>query len=97
MTHDERKLKREMKKNRRKPNVGSSKQELMDYIKILEQSIRALNKRKESIETLTMAQTKQAQVMAEIVNRVSRLESTFNLMTEDVDGWRRDYSIRDIE
>ncbi len=84
-------------KNKRKPNIGSSKQELQDYIKVLESTIRTLNKRKESIETLAIAQVRMSRLLIDFNERLSRLESVFDNMTEDVDGWRRDYSIKDIE
>lgn len=84
-------------KRKRKPSIGSSKQELTDYIKVLEGTIRTLNKRKESIETLTNAQVRMSRLLIDFNERLSRLEAVFNNMTEDVDGWRRDYSIKDIE
>lgn len=82
-----------MKKQQHKPTIGSSKQELMDYINVLENTVRQLNKRKESIETVT----KMTHVVIDLAERVAKLESRFNTMTDDVDGWRRDYGLKDFE
>ena len=78
-------------KGKRKPSIGSSKRELMDYIRVLEGTIRTLNKRKESLETLTNVLSRIPSVLIGFDERLSRLESLFDRMTEDVDDWRRDY------
>lgn len=82
---------------KKKGNDFTKRDATTAYIKALEKSVVELNKRKESIETLTKTQARMATVLADVVKRLGDLEAVFNADREEISAWRRDYSLNCFE
>ena len=74
-----------MGKNK-KPNVGSTKKELNNYIELLESNSFKKAQKNENLKKINVLE----QRIEELEQRIEELESKFNVMTEDVSCWEND-------